>query len=179
MTKVGEVNTHEMLPRGALEAVSSPRCLDAPTSLTESFGRFLRLYVAEGDAPLKGIFVSPATIRTYHAQATEYVAWCQQQGVSPSTATENDIIAYRKYLVETGYKPTTIALKLAVVRRLYETIQWRGLRADNPASGVKAPRDRTSRDERVKYLPLEGLRQLLAAPQGDAPWLVETGPYWL
>jgi len=144
----------------SLAVSSAPQTPEDSTSLTEIFGRFLRLYVAEGDA-------SPATIRTYHAQAAQYVAWCQQQGVSPSTATENDIIAYRKYLVETGYKPTTIALKLAVVRRLYEAIQWRGLRTDNPASGVKAPRDRTARDERVKYLPLEGLRQLLAAPQGD------------
>jgi site-specific recombinase XerD len=105
------------------------------------------------------------------------------------TATENDIIAHRKYLVETGYKPTTIALKLAVVRRLYEAIQWRGLRTDNPASGVKAPRDRTARDERVKYLPLEGLRQLLACAgrkitppeeqrvSSDNPfgWLILTG----
>ena len=146
----------------SVAAETAPRCPDDPTSLTEIFGRFLRLYVAEGDA-------SPATIRTYHAQAAQYVAWCQQQGVSPSTATENDIIAYRKYLVETGYKPTTIALKLAVVRRLYEAIQWRGLRDDNPAAGVKSPRDRTARDERVKYLPLDGLKQLLAAPQGDGP----------
>jgi hypothetical protein len=50
----------------------------------------------------------------------------------------------RKDLVETGYKPASIALKLAVVRRLYEAIQWRGLRDDNPAAGLKAPRDRTT-----------------------------------
>ncbi|MGD8820245.1 MAG: tyrosine-type recombinase/integrase [Anaerolineae bacterium] len=142
---------------------------DDPASLTEIFGRFLRLYVAEGDAPLKGIFVSPATMRTYHAQASQFVAWCRQHGLSPAAATETDIIAYRKHLVEAGYKPTTIGLKLAVVRRLFEAIRWRGLRHDNPAAGVKAPKDRTSRDERVKYLPLEGLRQLLAAPQGDGP----------
>ncbi|MFC2037002.1 site-specific integrase [Chloroflexota bacterium] len=123
MAEAGEVNTNETLPSIALEAMPRLRCPDDPASLTEIFGRFLRLYVAEGDAPLKGIFVSPATIRTYHAQAAQYVAWCQQQGLSPSTAIENDIIAYRKYLVETGYKPTTIALKLAVIRRLYEAIQ--------------------------------------------------------
>jgi hypothetical protein len=40
---------------------------DDPANLTEIFGRFLRLYVAEGDA-------SPATMRTYHAQATQFVA---------------------------------------------------------------------------------------------------------
>ena len=60
MTKGGEVNTNETLPSVALEGVPSQRCPDDSTSLTEIFGRFLRLYVAEGDA-------SPATIRTYHA----------------------------------------------------------------------------------------------------------------
>ena len=86
------------------------------------------------------------------------MAWCRQQGVSPSTAKEYDILAYRKYLVESGCKPTTIALELAVVRRLYDAIQWRGLRDGNPAAGVKSPRDRTASDERVKYLPLDGLK---------------------
>lgn len=146
----------------AVPAAATSPIPDDPTSLAEIFGQFLRLYVAEGDA-------SPATMRTYHAQAAQFVAWCQQQDISPSTATEHDIIAYRKHLVDADYRPTTIALKLAVVRRLYEAIRWRGLRVDNPATGVKAPRDRTARDERVKYLPLEGLRQLLAAPQGDGP----------
>jgi len=144
------------------ETATTSSIPDEPTDLAEIFGRFLRLYVAEGDA-------SPATMRTYHAQAAQFVAWCQQQDISPSTATEHDIVSYRKHLVDAAYRPTTIALKLAVVRRLYEAIRWRGLRADNPAAGVKAPRDRTARDERVKSLPLEGLRQMLAAPQGDGP----------
>jgi site-specific recombinase XerD len=146
----------------ATPAAITPFILDGPANLTEIFGRFLRLHVAEGDA-------SPATMRTYHAQATQFVAWCHQCGLSPATATEEDIIAYRKHLVEVGYRPTTVALKLAVVRRLYEAIRWRGLRHDNPAAGIKAPRDRTSREERVKCLPLQGLKQLLVAPQGDGP----------
>ncbi|MBN1139142.1 MAG: tyrosine-type recombinase/integrase [Anaerolineae bacterium] len=97
------------------------------------------------------------------------MAWCQGCGLQPAAATEEDIIAYRKHLVEAGYKRTTVALKLAVVKRLYEALCWRGLRVDNPATGVKAPRDRTVQDERVKYLPLDGLKRLLAAPQGDSP----------
>lgn len=145
----------------SLAVSGAPHTPEDTTSLTEIFGRFLRLYVAEGDA-------SPATIRTYHSQATQYVAWCQQQGISPTAATEHDIIAYRKHLVQSGYRPTTMGLKLAVVRRLYEAIRWRGLRNDNPAAGVKAPKDRTSPEERVKYLPLDGLKQLLTAPQGDS-----------
>ncbi|MBN1137590.1 MAG: tyrosine-type recombinase/integrase, partial [Anaerolineae bacterium] len=103
----------------------------------------------------------------YHAQAAQFVAWCRRESIRPETATEKEIIAYRKYLIDGGYKQATVALKLAVVRRLYEAIRWRGLRGDNPAAGVKAPRDRTAHEEQVKYLPLEGLKQLLAAPQGD------------
>jgi hypothetical protein len=64
----------------SLAVSGAPQTPEDSTSLTEILGRFLRLYVAEGDA-------SPATIRTYHAQAAQYVAWCQQQGISPSTAT--------------------------------------------------------------------------------------------
>jgi integrase/recombinase XerC len=135
---------------------------DSSADVAEAFARFLRLHVAEGDA-------SPATVRTYHAQAGQFVTWCQQQSVNPATATEEDVLAYRKHLVDAGYKQSTIALKLAVVRRLYESIRWHGLRGDNPAAGVKAPRDRTGREERVKYLPLEGLKQILAAPRGDGP----------
>jgi site-specific recombinase XerD len=74
------------------------------------------LNAAEGD-------VSPAAIRTYHAQAGQFVNWCHDRQVNPSTATEEDVIDYRKHLLEAGYRRTTVALKLAVMRRLHETIR--------------------------------------------------------
>ena len=79
------------------------------------------------------------------------------------------MLAYRKDLMDAGYSRSSIALKLSVLRRLYEAIRRRGLRQDNPAAGIKAPRDRTSRNERVKYLPLDGLKRLLVTPKGDSP----------
>ena len=130
--------------------------------LLEDFGEFLRLNVAQGDA-------SPNTIKTYHAQAAMYVAWCEENGVNPATAIENDLREYRKALVDAEYKRSTIALKLGVVRRLYEAAQWRGLRMDNPAAGLRAPKDRTAREEQIKFLPLGGLVRVLTAPQGDDP----------
>jgi site-specific recombinase XerC len=69
--------------------------------------------------------------------------------------------------VDAGYKRGTVAVKLASVQPLCEAIRWRGLRDDNPAAGVKAPRDRTSREEKAKFLPLDGLKRLLDAPKGD------------
>jgi site-specific recombinase XerD len=128
--------------------------------LLADFAAWLRLGVAEGDA-------KPNTIRTYKAQAEKFVTWCQEQGISPAQATENDIRAYRRHLIDEGYSRGTVALKLGVVRRLYQAAQWRGLRVDNPAAGIRPPKDRTAKHERTKYLPLDGLKRLLTAPQGD------------
>jgi len=134
----------------------------AQTDLLDAFAAFLRLNVAEGDA-------SPHTIRSYYTHVSLYVSWCEEHGINPAQATDKEIAAYRKALVDNGYKRSTIATKLSIIRRLYQAAVWRGLRADNPAAGVKAPRDRTARAERTKFLPLGGLKRLLQAPQGDGP----------
>jgi len=131
------------------------------TDIMEDFAKFLRLHTADGDA-------SPATIRSYYGNASQFVAWCGERGINPATATEDDIVAYRKALVG-RYATGTVAVKLAAIRRLYEAAVWRGLRQDNPAAGLRAPKDRTERAERVKFLPLDGLRRLLDAPKGDNP----------
>jgi integrase/recombinase XerD len=110
------------------------------TNVMTAFGAFLRLHVADGDA-------SPATFRSYHSNAGQFVAWRAEHGINPATAIEDDIATYRKVLVArcaTG----TVAVKLAAIRRLYEAAQWRGLRQDNPAAGLRAPTDKTERAER-------------------------------
>ena len=130
-------------------------------SLLVDFGEFLRLHVADGDA-------SEHTIQSYHSNAAQFVRWCQDEGLDPARATERDLIAYRKYLTE-RYTRGTVAVKLAAVKRLFEAATWHGLRPDNPAAGLRAPRDKTERAERIKFLPLEGLRRLLNAPRDDTP----------
>jgi site-specific recombinase XerD len=120
---------------------------------------FLRLDVAQGDA-------SPRTVATYQAQVRDFLAWCQAQGLHPALATEDDLKAYRAHLVE-RYARATVAIRLAAVRRFYQAAVWRGYRTDNPAAGIRPPRERTARDERVRFLPLEGLKRLLDAPRGD------------
>ena len=127
-----------------------------------AFGEFLRLRVADGDA-------SPATLRTYQSHVATFYAWCKAQGVNPAQATEGDLEAYRAALVAQGLARDTVALKLAAVRRFFEAATWRGLRADNPAAGLKAPRNRTSREERIKFLPAGYIARLLATVPGDDP----------
>lgn len=126
-----------------------------------AFSEFLRLDVAQGDA-------SPATVRTYHGQVRRFVEWCEEEGLRPATATVEDIKAYRADLIETGYAKATIASRLSTLRRFFEMARQQGWRPDNPAVGIKAPRDLTDPAETRKWLPLADLQRILQAPDQTA-----------
>lgn len=127
--------------------------------LLTAWADFLRLDVAAGDA-------SQRTIATYQAQVRDFLAWCTSQAIQPAMANEDDLKAYRAHLAG-RYARATVATRLAALRRFYQAAVWRGCRQDNPAAGLRAPRERTAREERVKFLPLEGLRRLLDAPDAN------------
>lgn len=148
------MTSHDLIPASGGGIVTKP----AGREVLAAFGDFVRLKVADGDA-------SPETLRSYLSQVRQFMAWCKRRRTDPARATEQDLAAYRRYLVDAGHTRGTIAVKLAAVRRLYDAATWRGLRGDNPAAGLKAPRDRTDRAERVRYLPLAGLSRLLELPR--------------
>jgi len=64
-------------------------------------------------------------------------------------------------LVDRGLKKTTIALKLTVIRRIFEIAVERGLMAFNPALRVKAPTERRDPAEHDNYLELEEAQKLI------------------
>ncbi len=143
-------------------AVRGDRLPDVGQDVLEAFGAFLRLRVADGDA-------SPLTVRVYYSHLRSFVEWCKQVGVDPARATEGDIEAYRRHLIEAGLSRSTVGGRLQAIRRFYHALQWRGYRLDNPAVGIRPPKDRTDRSERVRFLPLAGFRQVLSAPAPDTP----------
>ena len=125
------------------------------------FADFLRLEVASGDA-------APDTLKTYQRRLSYYLRWCSDTGISPALATTEDIKAYRHYLIrERSQKPATIALSLSVIRRFYVAAVAKGLVKNNPAAGVKPPRDKVDAAERLTYLEEEELKQFLAAIPND------------
>ena len=121
-----------------------------------AFGEFLGLHVADGDA-------SEATLRTYRANVAAFYTWCQGQGIRPAAATSENLVSYRRALVDAKLSRATVTARLDAARRFFEAAVWRGLRADNPAAGLKAPRDKTAPEERLKFLPADYLSRLLAA----------------
>jgi site-specific recombinase XerD len=127
--------------------------------MLQAFAEFLRIDVANGDA-------AADTVRGYHAQVTAWVRWCRARGIAPAAAGAAEVKAYRGALVEAGYKASSIAHKLTVLRRFYEAARSAGLRADNPAASVRPPRAKRA-EEDLGFLS-EGELELLqrSLPEG-------------
>lgn len=142
--------------------VVDERAVTMPDML-ERLAEFLRLNVAEGDA-------SQHTLRTYMSHIRQFLEWCVLEDLHPITASREDLINFRRFLIEEqDYKRGTVAYKLNAVRRFYEAARAWGMRPDNPAEGLRAPRDPTSRRDRIleRYLSEEDIGALLDAPPTD------------
>lgn len=80
-------------------------------------------------------------MQAYNESIRYYGAWAAAAGIDPMAATHEDVLAYRTYLIG-RYKRSTIRLRLTAVRLLYRAMARWGGRRDNPADGVRAPKER-------------------------------------
>jgi len=145
--------------------------LDRPKITEQALAAFLRLNLAGGDA-------SPSTIRAHLSHFRQFRTWCDEQCIVPAMATVDDLKAYRRHLVEMPYTDrrsgrqrhytrATVARKLETLRRVYDAATSWGLRPDNPAAGLKAPRDATRLDDLTRFLPLARFQALLDSPDNS------------
>jgi integrase/recombinase XerC/integrase/recombinase XerD len=121
-----------------------PTLLPTGGDLLQRAGDWFRLDVANGDARAD-------TISTYLNHIALWADWCRGRGGSPSSATLEDVKAYRQFLVSCEAKASTISLKLTTMRRFYQAAVDRQLIESNPVAGVRAPQDGGAR-EKIKYL---------------------------
>ena len=135
---------------------TSPEIIPVTTnSLLVVFAEFLDIDVSAGDA-------AADTLKTYSRQLQQFLSWCDRSELNPTTVTKDDIKRYRRWMIDRKqYKPATIALKLAVVRRFYQAAVEKGLIAFNPAAGVKPPREKRDPAEKITYLEKTEVETLL------------------
>jgi integrase/recombinase XerD len=79
------------------------------------------------------------TARTYKRETQQYWGWCRERWIDPLSATREDVVTYRRWLIE-RYAPASVALKLSAVRRFYAAARTKGLVASNPAGDVRGPK---------------------------------------
>lgn len=125
------------------------------------FAEFLDIDVSAGDA-------ASDTLKTYRRQLQQFLIWCDRHDLNPATVTKDDVKKYRRWMTNTKqYKPATVALKLAVVRRFYQAAVEKGLITLNPAAGVKPPREKRDPAEKITYLERAEVETLLQTIPSD------------
>jgi len=129
-----------------------------------AFAEFVRLHVAGGAA-------AADTVAGYLREARLFRdRFLAPHGLTIAALTEDDVVAYRRQLIEAGYAATTIGTKLSALRRLLDAVVRAGALAANPAANVGAPRDR--RDPggaAARALQLPEAQALVAAVAGTSP----------
>jgi site-specific recombinase XerD len=145
-----------------LAASNTPQISAITTNnLLVVFAEFLDIDVSAGDA-------SADTLKTYTRQLYQFLQWCDRRQLNPVLIVKDDIKKYRYWMVkQQQYKPATIALKLAVVRRFYQAAVEKGLIAVNPAAGVKPPREKFDPAEKITYLEAEEVETLFGVIPQD------------
>ena len=145
-----------------LAASNAPQISAITTNnLLVVFAEFLDIDVRAGDA-------SDDTLKTYTRQLYQFLLWCDRRQLNPVIVVKDDIKKYRHWMIkQQQYKPATIALKLAVVRRFYQAAVEKGLIAINPAAGVKPPREKYDPAEKITYLEAEEVEILFGTVPHD------------
>lgn len=102
-----------------------------------------------------------ATRATYARVVREFFS---SLDVDPLAATSDDVRRWRDRLVKSGARPATIALKLSVVRSLYDYLRAAGFVHLNPASSKLVPPPEVSKDGAGRVLSVREVHHLLAGP---------------
>ena len=148
-------NSHALAP--ALSADPLVKLGSATTADVDdvAFRDFIRLHVARQNA-------AEATVASYMREARFFRRWLEGKQIALGDVTPRDMRIWIAELVGTGRKPTTIAVKLAGVRRLLDAAVGAGILLRNPATGLAAPRDRRLASAAARRtLSVEEVRRIL------------------
>lgn len=116
------------------------------------------------DAWLNEVCDSPATRAAYTRGYDEWVRWLAVEGVQPDGMLQvrrHQIAAYRRALEAKGWKPATVALKLAILSSYYQYCEQVELIVRNPVASAKRPKPST--DSTTGSLTADEARRLIQA----------------
>ncbi|HEX8552281.1 MAG TPA: tyrosine-type recombinase/integrase [Abditibacteriaceae bacterium] len=121
--------------------------------LLETFGRFLRMEVAHGNA-------TDDTIQSYEREVKLWIQWCRDMKVEPGLAQRDDLVSYRDYLKSRNVAFATRKMKMSVLRRFYDSAVFNKLLAVNPAASIRSGTNPTMPEDRVQSLTKDALATL-------------------
>jgi integrase/recombinase XerC len=129
-----------------------------------SLAEFLRHLALEKNS-------SAHTVKSYREDLTQALEFFrgrnQGKALEPALLTTRLLRAFLAWLHEQGYAKTTVARRLAAVRSWCRFLCRQGVLADNPADGLRGPRQQ----RKLPHFLSEGdLARLLGTPPADTPF---------
>lgn len=146
--------------KGEFRSQFSPRnpatvsTLPTVKAMRDCFEKYLNLTIASGNPSID-------TIKTYCSRVGVFLSWCREQELYPALVTQENILEYRKHLIDKASGCATIRLSLLALSHFYLACLSEGLVKSNPVMGVKAPRDKREVGSTLNFLSLEELQQLI------------------
>lgn len=70
---------------------------------------------------------------TYRSHLNQFLSWCKELDCSPFALTRPQLAYFRDWLLHCGLKPSTVAMKLTVIRQFYAAAQSYRFTKTNPA----------------------------------------------
>ncbi|MGL4879584.1 MAG: tyrosine-type recombinase/integrase, partial [Waterburya sp.] len=101
------------------------------------------------------------TVKTYRNRTAQFLYWCKERELYPALITKQNIIEYRKHLVDESKSCATIRLSLLAIKHFYTSCLTEKLVKENPTIGVKAPRDKREVGSTLNFLTVLELQQLI------------------
>jgi integrase/recombinase XerC/integrase/recombinase XerD len=92
------------------------------------------------DADLRRRALAERTRRAYAIDARQFAHWASAHELEPADVGTRELRRYAAALSERGQAPASVARKLAALRALFKVEVELGVRADNPAELVGAPK---------------------------------------
>lgn len=118
-------------------------------------------------APFVEKSVSEATRRAYRRVTQEFFAFVGN--IHPSQVTPEHVLRWRDFLRQRKKKPNTIALKLSVVRSLFEYLKAGGYVTLNPAATRLVPPPEIAEELSGRALTPKEVKYLLSGPDRQKP----------
>ena len=134
-------------------SLASVSTLPTVKAMVDCFERYLNLTIADGHA-------SNDTVKTYRNRVRQLLSWCKNRELYPALITKQNVLEYRKHLVDGEKTSPTIRLSLLAIKHFYTACLAEKLVKDNPVIGVKAPREKREVGSTINYLSLEELQQV-------------------
>lgn len=92
------------------------------------------------DLDLGGRGAAPKTRRAYGVDLAQLASWAEAAGLEPDRFSHRDLRRYTAKLSAEGLGPASVARKLAAIRGYFDYLMRIGLRNENPADLVSAPK---------------------------------------